>query len=67
MTTDIDRIIDCLVTLNECWARTIEVAIGISLLALRMGWVCLMPLIIVIRGSQLLRITLPVADDLHSI
>ncbi|KAI2695411.1 hypothetical protein CBS147332_9340 [Penicillium roqueforti] len=51
MTTDIDRIIDCLVTLNECWARTIEVAIGISLLALRMGWVCLMPLIIVILSS----------------
>ncbi|KAJ5190136.1 multidrug resistance-associated protein [Penicillium cinerascens] len=51
MTTDIDRIIACLVTLNECWARTIEVVIGISLLALRIGWVCLMPLIIVIISS----------------
>lgn len=50
MTTDIDRIIACLVTLNECWARAIEVAIGIALLALRIGWVCLMPLVIVIRG-----------------
>ncbi|KAJ6006036.1 multidrug resistance-associated protein [Penicillium sp. IBT 35674x] len=51
MTTDIDRIIACLMTLNECWARTTEVAIGVSLLALRIGWVCLMPLIIVILSS----------------
>lgn len=48
MTTDVDRIIDCLITLNEFWARTIEVGIGIALLALRLGWVCLMPLVIVL-------------------
>ncbi|PYH89268.1 multidrug resistance-associated protein [Aspergillus ellipticus CBS 707.79] len=51
MTTDIDRITNCLVNLNECWARAVEVAIGITLLALRMGWVCLMPLIIVFVSS----------------
>ncbi|KAF7524095.1 hypothetical protein PCG10_005999 [Penicillium crustosum] len=51
MTTDVDRIIDCLVTLNEFWARTIEVGIGIALLALRLGWVCLMPLVIVLISS----------------
>ncbi|KGO68014.1 ABC transporter, transmembrane domain, type 1 [Penicillium italicum] len=51
MTTDIDRIIDCLITLNEFWARTIEVGIGIALLALRMGWVCLMPLVVVLISS----------------
>ncbi|KAJ5186522.1 hypothetical protein N7449_011286 [Penicillium cf. viridicatum] len=37
MTTDIDRIIDCLITLNEFWARTIEMGIGIAPLALRLG------------------------------
>lgn len=52
MTTDIDRIIDCLITLNEFWARTIEVAIGIALLALRLGLVCLMPLVIVLSKDS---------------
>ncbi|KAJ5907320.1 multidrug resistance-associated protein [Penicillium taxi] len=51
MTTDVDRIIACLITLNEFWARTIEVGIGIALLALRLGWVCLMPLMIVLISS----------------
>ncbi|KAE8329410.1 P-loop containing nucleoside triphosphate hydrolase protein [Aspergillus sergii] len=37
MTTDVDRIITCLITLNEVWARTTEVGIGIALLALRLG------------------------------
>ncbi|KAB8272693.1 P-loop containing nucleoside triphosphate hydrolase protein [Aspergillus minisclerotigenes] len=37
MTTDVDRIINCLITLNEFWARTFEVGIGIALLALRLG------------------------------
>jgi uncharacterized membrane protein YdbT with pleckstrin-like domain len=51
MTTDVDRIIDSLITLNEFWARSIEVGIGIALLALRLGWVCLMPLIIVLSEN----------------
>ncbi|KAJ5611489.1 multidrug resistance-associated protein [Penicillium herquei] len=51
MTTDIDRIINCLVILNEFWARSIEVAIGTTLLALRLGWVCLVPIVIVILSS----------------
>ncbi|KAH8698352.1 multidrug resistance-associated protein [Talaromyces proteolyticus] len=51
MTTDIDRIINCLIILNESWARTIEVGIGIALLALRLGWVCLVPLVIVLISS----------------
>ncbi|PWY94818.1 multidrug resistance-associated protein [Aspergillus sclerotioniger CBS 115572] len=51
MTTDIDRITACLANLNECWARAIEVVIGITLLALRLGWVSLMPVIIVIVSS----------------
>jgi hypothetical protein len=51
MTTDVDRIIASLITLNEFWARTIEVGIGIALLALHLGWVCLMPLIIVLSKN----------------
>ncbi|KGO40807.1 ABC transporter, transmembrane domain, type 1 [Penicillium expansum] len=51
MNTDVDRIIDCLTTLNESWARTIEVGIGIALLALRLGWVCVMPLVVVLISS----------------
>ncbi|KAE8149908.1 P-loop containing nucleoside triphosphate hydrolase protein [Aspergillus avenaceus] len=52
MTTDIDRIISCLVMLNESWARMIEVGIGIALLALRLGWICLMPLVIILISSR---------------
>ncbi|PYI23686.1 putative ATP-binding cassette transporter [Aspergillus violaceofuscus CBS 115571] len=51
MTTDIDRISACLVQLHECWARIIEVAIGISLLTLRLGWVSAIPVIIVMISS----------------
>lgn len=47
MSTDVDRIVLCLIDLNECWARLIEVAIGIVLLARQLGWVCIMPIIVV--------------------
>jgi ABC-type multidrug transport system fused ATPase/permease subunit len=53
MTTDIDRIINSLIILNESWARTIEVAIGIALLALRLGWVCLVPVVIVLSMNPI--------------
>ncbi|KAE8352610.1 putative ATP-binding cassette transporter [Aspergillus coremiiformis] len=48
MTTDIDRISACLVDLNECWARAIEVAVGIAILTHSLGWVSVMPVILVI-------------------
>jgi len=48
MSTDVDRVIFCLVDLNECWARSIEVAVGIALLALQLGWVCVVPILVVI-------------------
>ncbi|OJK04669.1 hypothetical protein ASPACDRAFT_1892879 [Aspergillus aculeatus ATCC 16872] len=51
MTTDIDRISACLVQLHECWARIFEVAIGIALLTLRLGWVSAIPVIIVMISS----------------
>lgn len=52
MTTDIDRISACLVNLNECWAQSIEVVVGITLLSIRIGWVSIIPVIITIRKSQ---------------
>lgn len=48
MSTDVDRIILCIIDLNECWARTIEVIVGITLLALQLGWVCIIPLVVVV-------------------
>ncbi|KAI1348977.1 ABC transporter [Xylaria sp. FL0043] len=48
MSTDIDQIILSLVNLNECWARLIEVLVGISLLALRLSWVSVVPVLIVL-------------------
>lgn len=47
MSTDVDNIANILVSLNECWAEVIEVTIGIYLLARQVGWVSIMPIIIV--------------------
>lgn len=47
MSTDVDQITECLTELNECWARAIEVALGVSMLAKQLGWVCVMPLALV--------------------
>jgi ATP-binding cassette, subfamily C (CFTR/MRP), member 1 len=48
MSTDVDRIARCLEGVNECWARAIEVIVGVVLLALQLGWVCVIPIIVVI-------------------
>ncbi|KAI1277349.1 ABC transporter [Xylaria sp. FL0933] len=48
MSTDIDQIVLSLVNLNECWARLIEVLVGISLLTLRLSWVSAAPVLIVL-------------------
>ncbi|KAJ6788261.1 hypothetical protein PWT90_02398 [Aphanocladium album] len=47
MSTDVDQITECLTELNECWARAIEVALGVSMLAKQLGWVCVVPLALV--------------------
>ncbi|EED13629.1 ATP-binding cassette transporter, putative [Talaromyces stipitatus ATCC 10500] len=51
MGSDVDRISACLVNLNECWARSIEVVIGIIILAYQIGWVCVMPIAVVVVSS----------------
>ena len=47
MSTDVDRIAICLEEINECWSRLIEVSVGIPLLARQVGWVSIMPLVVV--------------------
>lgn len=49
MSTDVDRIIFCFEELNECWSRMIEVGIGIPLLTLQLGWVSIIPLVVIAR------------------
>jgi ATP-binding cassette subfamily C (CFTR/MRP) protein 1 len=47
MSTDIDRIVMCFEYFHSVWARFIEVVIGTTLLALQMGWVCVIPIVVV--------------------
>src|ERR1700709_2228903 len=47
MSTHVDRLAVIVVALNEVWARVIEMSIGIWLLERRLGWVCVVPIVIV--------------------
>ncbi|KUJ09683.1 uncharacterized protein LY89DRAFT_761311 [Mollisia scopiformis] len=47
MTTDVDRISYFLEEWTECWSRPIEIIIGILLLTLQLGWVSVIPLLVV--------------------
>ncbi|KAI5194185.1 putative multidrug resistance protein [Aureobasidium subglaciale] len=53
MSTDIDRIAVSLQNMNEVWARTLEVAIGIWLLAEQLGWIAVLPIVLIV-GCALL-------------
>lgn len=44
---DIDTIVECLVEINEIWANAIEVVLGISLLANKIGAICVIPIILI--------------------
>jgi ATP-binding cassette subfamily C (CFTR/MRP) protein 1 len=48
MSTDLDRLTSTFQSINEIWARTIEITIGIWLLERRLGWICVAPILIVI-------------------
>ena len=48
MGTDVDRIAGTMDVIHEVWAQLIEVALGIWLLARQIGWVCVLPIIIVV-------------------
>ncbi|RDW69795.1 hypothetical protein BP6252_08815 [Coleophoma cylindrospora] len=47
MSTDVDTIAFCFENLNDSWSRLIEIVIGITLLTQHLGWVSIMPLIVV--------------------
>ena len=47
MSTDIDRIALSVQNMNEVWARTVEIAVGVWLLAVNLGWVAVLPIAII--------------------
>ncbi|KAI0136261.1 putative ATP-binding cassette transporter [Xylariales sp. AK1849] len=51
MGTDVARVISCIEDFNECWARLAETVIGMVLLALQLGWPCVIPIIVVTVSS----------------
>ncbi|KAK2591919.1 hypothetical protein QQS21_010393 [Conoideocrella luteorostrata] len=50
MSTDVDEIVNCLSGLNEVWAHLIEVVLGVVLLSRQLGWVCIIPLVVVVAS-----------------
>jgi ATP-binding cassette, subfamily C (CFTR/MRP), member 1 len=53
MGTDTDRICVSIERVHEVWAQLLEVLIGVSLLGLQLGWICVLPVAIVL-GSTIL-------------
>lgn len=58
MSTDVNRVILSHVELNERWARLIEVVVGLTLLAHQFGWVCVVPIVVLLGTLSSLRGTL---------
>ena len=48
MSTDVDSIAECFQGLNEIWARSIEVGIGLWLLQAQLGWSCVSILVLIL-------------------
>lgn len=46
MSTDVDRICQSLTLLHDLWVRPLELAIGITLLALQIGWISVVPVVV---------------------
>ena len=53
MSTDVDIICDAIPIIYELWAQVIEVMIGFGLLWRQLGWVAVIPLLIVARTYSL--------------
>ncbi|KAH8887207.1 ABC transporter [Thozetella sp. PMI_491] len=47
MTSDVDLIVSSLSYLHNVWARALELAVGVYLLSRKIGWVCIIPILIV--------------------
>jgi len=52
MSSDVDQISSVLEEINEVWTRVVEICIGLPLLARQLGWVSIVPVIVVISKSQ---------------
>lgn len=50
MSNDADMIEYTASLVHELWAQSLELAIGLYLLAMQLGWVCLVPVLIVVGG-----------------
>ena len=46
MSTDVDKISNSLEIIHEIWANVIEIAIGLWLLEMQLGWVCVAPCVV---------------------
>lgn len=51
MSNDADQIMFTADLLHEIWSQTLELCIGMFLLARELGWTCVVPLLIVLRKS----------------
>lgn len=53
MSTDVDSVAVLAEKFNDFWSQVLEVFIGTYLLARRIGWICLVPLFLVVGKSVL--------------
>lgn len=67
MSTDVDVMSHTLTALNESWALSIEVVVGIYLLASQLGWVCVVPLVTVAGKPQFSSHLGHIPSNLHSV
>ncbi|MCJ1311899.1 hypothetical protein MMC25_005572 [Agyrium rufum] len=51
MSTDIDRIATSIRSADDVWAGIIQVSLGMYLLARQLGWVCVMPVLVILASS----------------
>lgn len=49
MSTDVDHLQPVFEMLHETWAYLLETVIGTSLLSGQIGWICLVPLLLIFR------------------
>jgi len=48
MSNDVEQIIFTADLLHELWSQTLELCIGMYLLAMELGWVCIVPILLVV-------------------
>jgi hypothetical protein len=51
ISTDVDRICQGMVFMHDVWARPLELCVGISLVAVQLGWVAVVPVLVVMASA----------------